>query len=100
LRESSFEVLNKLKDYLEKNKNVKIELSAHTDCIGSHESNNRLSQQRAESCKQHLLKLGIDSSRITAKGYGKTRMIIEDCELQKADDSAAQKNRRVEVKIL
>lgn len=100
LRPESHKILDKLKEYLTKNKDLKIELSAHTDCIGSHAYNNRLSQQRAESCLKYLEGKGIAPGRIKAIGYGKTRMIIEDCELQKQDDSAAQKNRRVEVKIL
>lgn len=100
LRQDSYKVLDKLIEYLNKNDGIQIELSAHTDCIGKDSYNLSLSQRRANSCKAYLLEKGIDKKRITAKGYGKRKMIITDCDLQRRDDSAAQKNRRVEVKIL
>jgi outer membrane protein OmpA-like peptidoglycan-associated protein len=100
LRQESFKVLDKLISYLKKNSEIKIELSAHTDCMGKDSYNLALSQRRANSCKAYLLEKGIEKDRIMAKGYGKRKMIITDCDLQRRDDSAAQKNRRVEVKIL
>lgn len=100
LRSDSHKVLDKLTEYLQKNPTIKIELSAHTDCMGKDSYNLKLSQRRANSCKEYLLNKGIEKSRIIPKGYGKRKMIITDCELQRKDDAAAQKNRRVEVKIL
>lgn len=100
LTKESFPILEKLKNFLIDNPDVKIELSAHTDCIGKDDYNLWLSDKRANSSKTYLVKAGISANRITAKGYGEQRMIVLDCELQKRDDSEAQKNRRVEVKIL
>lgn len=100
LRKESFPILDKVKDLLNDNADISIELSAHTDCIGKDKYNLWLSQRRAESSRKYLIENGISPDRITPKGYGEQRMIVTDCELQKKDDEEAQKNRRVEVKIL
>lgn len=100
VKKESFAILDKVEKLLNENPDIKIELSAHTDCMGSDSYNLELSQRRAENSKSYLIKAGISSSRIKAKGYGEQKMIVTDCELQKKDDNEAQKNRRVEVKIL
>ncbi|PKR79682.1 hypothetical protein CW751_13665 [Brumimicrobium salinarum] len=100
IREESFPVLDKVKNFLNENPNINIELSAHTDCIGKDNYNLWLSDRRASRSKKYLVEAGIDPKRIKAKGYGEQKMIVKDCELQKRDDKEAQKNRRVEVKIL
>lgn len=100
IQEKSMPVLKKLKGFLNENPNVKIELSAHTDCQGEDKYNLWLSDRRAKNTKEYLVNNGIAPERIQAKGYGEEKMIVTDCELQKRDDTEAQKNRRVEVKIL
>jgi outer membrane protein OmpA-like peptidoglycan-associated protein len=100
IQKESFPVLEKVKDFLNENPDIKIELSAHTDCMGKDKYNLWLSDRRANSSKKYLVNAGISAERIKAKGYGEQKMIVTDCELQKKDDSEAQKNRRVEVKIL
>ncbi len=50
-----------------------IEMSAHTDMIGTDEANNELSQKRANSVTSYFLSKGIPEGRVIAKGYGKTR---------------------------
>ena len=72
LRSESKEALQELITMLEDNPNVTIELSAHTDRIGSEAYNESLSQRRAQSVVDYLIKGGIASDRLTAKGYGKT----------------------------
>ncbi|MEX1192028.1 MAG: OmpA family protein [Brumimicrobium sp.] len=100
IQKESFPVLEKVKDFMNENPGIKIELSAHTDCMGEDKYNLWLSDRRAKSSKKYLVEAGISSDRIQPKGYGEQKMIVKDCELQKKDDSQAQKNRRVEVKIL
>lgn len=100
IQRESFPVLEKLKSFLNENPNVRVELSAHTDCMGEDKYNLWLSKRRAKSSKVYLVNAGISADRIEPKGYGEQKMIVKDCELQKKDDSEAQKNRRVEVKIL
>lgn len=99
IQEESFEIVDNLYQFLVRNRTIVVELSAHTDCIGSDSQNMKLSKKRAESCYQYLIQKGIDKSRLVPKGYGKTQM-LNDCETQKADAKAAALNRRVEIKLL
>ena len=73
LRPESATALNELVRLLNENPNVTIELSAHTDCRGSDEYNERLSQRRAESVVSYLIAHGIAADRLTPKGYGEGR---------------------------
>ena len=70
LRPESATALDELVRLLNENPNVTIELSAHTDCRGSDEYNERLSQRRAESVVSYLIAHGIAADRLTPKGYG------------------------------
>ena len=58
---------------MNENPNVTIELSAHTDCRGSDQYNERLSQQRAQNVVNYLIQHGIEKERLTPKGYGESR---------------------------
>jgi len=73
LRPESKEALDGLVELLNDNPNVTIELSAHTDRVGSEEYNIGLSQRRAQSVVDYLIASGIDKERLTAVGYGKTQ---------------------------
>ena len=75
--------LAKLVKLLNDNPNITIELSAHTDMKGTDEFNNELSQKRAQSCCDFLLKQGIEKERLTPVGYGKTKPVIADKALNK-----------------
>ncbi len=73
LRPESKEGLNQLINMMNDNPNVTIELSAHADRKGAEEYNQNLSQRRAQSVVDYLIKGGIDKERLTAVGYGKTK---------------------------
>jgi len=105
LRESSFNELDKVVELLNKNTKLKVELGAHTDSRGSDAYNSKLSQERAQSCVNYLTSKGIDKSRLHAKGYGETKLLISDAEIAKMNteekkEKAHQENRRTEFKIL
>ncbi len=72
---SETELLHLVK-LLQDNPNITIELSAHTDMKGTDEFNNELSQKRAQSCCDFLLKQGIEAERLTPVGYGKTKPVV------------------------
>ena len=56
------------------NPNLVVELRSHTDSRGTEERNDLLSQNRAQSCVDFLVKeMKIDAARIVPKGYGKSR---------------------------
>lgn len=73
LRPESKSALDEIAVMLEDNPNVSIEMSAHTDRKGSDEYNINLSQRRAKSVVDYLLEKGINPSRLTSVGYGKSR---------------------------
>jgi peptidoglycan-associated lipoprotein len=72
LRPESKEALDEVVTMLADNPNITIELMAHTDRIGSDAYNENLSQRRAQSVVDYLIRAGIDPERLEAKGYGKT----------------------------
>lgn len=69
----STKALDSLLIMLNDNPNITIELAAHTDSKGSDAYNKNLSQRRAESVVNYLIKHGIAKDRLTAVGYGEER---------------------------
>ena len=65
--------LNELKELLEQNPNITIELSAHCDFRGSASYNEKLSQARAEAAVAYLVSQGIEKERMTPVGYGEAK---------------------------
>jgi peptidoglycan-associated lipoprotein len=93
--------LNKLVTLLEDNPDMKIELSSHTDSVGTVEYNLDLSQRRAESAVRYLIESGISPERVVAKGYGELRPIARNTNPDGTDNERGrQKNRRTEFEIL
>ncbi|MBW7867056.1 MAG: OmpA family protein [Brumimicrobium sp.] len=74
LRPKSKEVLDKLYEFIKLNDNLTIQINSHTDCRGSDTYNQKLSQRRAQSCVDYLVKeKGIEKERLIAIGYGESR---------------------------
>jgi outer membrane protein OmpA-like peptidoglycan-associated protein len=80
--------------------NITVELGSHTDCRGSDEYNQKLSQRRAESAVQYIVSHGINPSRITAKGYGKSEPVNKYLDCSKCTEIQHQENRRTEIKVV
>lgn len=80
---------------LKDNPSLEIELGGHTDNRGSSSANLRLSETRASTIMDYLIKNDIDQRRLKAKGYGGTKPIASN-----ASAETRKKNRRVEIKIL
>ncbi len=95
LNVESYKELNKVIDLLEKNPKIKVEISAHTDDIGSESYNMKLSQKRAKSVVNYLISNDIQSDRLIAKGYGESQPLVPN-----TSDENRAKNRRVELKII
>ncbi len=92
--ESSYE-LDRILPYFKKFPNMKIELSGHTDAVGSDEANQKLSNDRANSVRDYLIRKGIDPEKIVAVGYGESVPVATN-----DTDEGRQLNRRVEFKVL
>ena len=73
LAAESYASLDELKELLEQNPNITIELSAHCDFRGSASYNEKLSQARAESAVAYLVEQGIEKERMTPVGYGEDK---------------------------
>jgi outer membrane protein OmpA-like peptidoglycan-associated protein len=95
LDEKSKVELNKMSEFLTKNKTIKIEISGHTDDVGSDTENMELSRKRAQSVQEYLHQSGIAADRISAKGYGETQPVAPN-----DSEQNRQKNRRIEWRIL
>jgi outer membrane protein OmpA-like peptidoglycan-associated protein len=71
---------------------------SHTDNRGSDDYNNKLSERRAKSTVQYIISKGIDESRISGKGYGKSEPKV-DCQTNCTEADHAT-NRRSEFMIV
>lgn len=73
LRPESKTALDEMAQMLRDNPNVTIEMSSHTDRIGSDEYNMDLSHRRAKSVVDYLIAAGITADRLKYQGYGESR---------------------------
>lgn len=86
---------------LQRNPDIVVELSSHTDWVGTDEANNILSQHRAESVVNYLISKGIDAKAMRPKGYGETRPIAPNQNEDGSDNpQGRQLNRRTEFKVI
>lgn len=73
LRDESKVALDEMVQVMKDNPHISIEMAAHTDRIGSDRYNNALSERRAQSVVDYLIKNGIARERLQPHGYGKSR---------------------------
>lgn len=93
--ETSFGELKKLLEILTDNPHINIRIDGHTDNVGAEDANLKLSQERTEAIKEHLIEKGIDGSRLSAKGFGETTPIAPN-----NSEKHKKLNRRVEFLIV
>jgi outer membrane protein OmpA-like peptidoglycan-associated protein len=72
-----------------------ISVNGHTDDVGTDEYNMGLSERRAQAVYDYLVKAGLPASRMTVKGWGKSKPLVEG-----TSEEARAKNRRVELGIV
>ena len=95
LQKKSQQELDDLCKMLRINPELKMEISGHTDNVGSIEFNKRLSYNRAKAVVSYLQSKGIEQARITPKGYGMEFPIATNM-----NEEGRQRNRRTEFKII
>lgn len=93
-KESETELENIVK-LLNENPDIRLEVSGHTDNKGSAASNKKVSEARAKSVVDHLVKKGIDPKRLTVVGYGFDQPIADN-----NTEEGRAKNRRTEIKVI
>ncbi|MCE3258921.1 MAG: ompA 2 [Bacteroidetes bacterium] len=97
--------LNYLYNIMKDNPTTKVELNSHTDSRDDDKKNLELSQKRAQSCVDYLVKeKGIHPDRLKAVGKGETELLVKDDQIKKAKtqqekEALHQKNRRTTFKI-
>lgn len=100
IRPDARPILDSLANLLQDNPEIiKIELTSHTDCRGSEEYNEDLSQKRAESAVEYLVRAGVSPDRMVARGYGESQPVV-DCVCESCTEEEHQANRRTAFKIL
>lgn len=87
--------LQKLVAFLEKNKDLRVEIQGHTDSSGNPESNLELSKRRAQSVVDYLAEHNIQVGRLVSEGYGDTRPIASN-----ETAEGRKQNRRTTIKII
>lgn len=95
LRSESMDELNRLVNFMKKLKNIRVEVSGHTDNISSASFNKDLSRKRAKAVVNYLVKSGISANRLEFEGYGLDQPIETN-----TTEEGRKANRRTEIKII
>lgn len=95
LKEKSRAELQKIIRFLNDNPSIRVEISGHTDNVGSPEYNRQLSEKRAKAVYEYLTENGIKSSRLLPKGYGPDQPVGSN-----TTEEGRQLNRRIEFKVI
>lgn len=91
IKPESMGFLNQMAAWLKQNPAIKLEVDGYTDSDGNADANIKLSQQRADAVSKQLVSMGIDASRLVAKGFGANKPISDN-----ATPEGKANNRRVE----
>jgi outer membrane protein OmpA-like peptidoglycan-associated protein len=91
---SSSSILTKVYNVMRNKSSINFEIGGHTDNVGNSAANQRLSEARAKSVYNYLIKRGIAASRLTFVGYGDTNPVADN-----GTAAGKAKNRRVQFTI-
>jgi outer membrane protein OmpA-like peptidoglycan-associated protein len=94
LRPAAREKLAKISGIVLAYPELRLEVEGHTDSVGSDTYNERLSQQRAASVRDYLIKQGVPEPNISAQGFGESQPVASN-----ANAAGRQQNRRVELVV-
>lgn len=95
LTEQSVAVIDEFILFLKDNPGVKIAIHGHTDNVGDHLTNQKLSEDRARSVYEYLIFEDISATRLSYQGFGSSKPIADN-----SKETGRLKNRRTEFKIL
>jgi outer membrane protein OmpA-like peptidoglycan-associated protein len=87
-------VLDDISSTLSQYESTIVNIDGHTDSVGTDESNQRLSENRANSVRAYMVSRGVISQRILTRGYGESMPIADN-----STDYGRQQNRRVEITL-
>ncbi len=95
LKDESYPELDRAVRFLTKHSHINISIEGHTDDVGTADYNKKLSENRAKTVKDYLVKNGISANRIKTVGHGFSIPIKKE-----KTEEARSLNRRVEMKII
>ncbi len=95
LRPDSMIILDDAAAVMQRYPDIKVEIAGHTDSVGTDEYNMGLSARRAQAVMDYFASKGIDTSRLSFKGYGESMPIVDN-----STASNRAQNRRVEMRII
>ena len=95
IRTSSYGTLDRLADFAYDCRGLTIAITGHTDASGDEAWNRRLSLIRAQAVADHLIRAGIDASRLHVRGLGSAVPIADNTTRQ-----GRSRNRRIEFTLL
>jgi outer membrane protein OmpA-like peptidoglycan-associated protein len=96
IRPESIVILDKAVEVLTTYPSARYNIDGHTDTTGSTDSNQRLSEARANAVRDYLVGKGIAADRLVANGFGETKPLNNPEVTQ--DDK--QRNRRIEFNLI
>ncbi len=85
---------------LDQDKNISIELASHTDARGNSDSNQNLSDRRAQSVVNYIVNKGISRSRLVPVGYGETKLKNRCSDGVPCTEMEHMENRRTEFRVI
>lgn len=100
LRQGAVQSLDWVVELMNQYPSLVIELSAHTDSRGSSTYNQWLSRKRAESAMAYVVRRGIPSNRLRARGYGENLLRNHCSDDSDCSEAEHQYNRRTEVRVI
>ena len=100
IRPDAAEDLEKIIAVMNQYPNMVIDIRSHTDSRQTHKYNELLSDRRAKSTLEFMVKNGINRNRLTAKGYGETQLVNNCSDDVPCSEAEHQKNRRSEFIVL
>ena len=96
LKPESIAEVENIRELLVRDAHLRVQINGHTDNSGNAASNKALSLKRASSVVDYLVKHGIATSRLSAKGYGSDRPIVSNDD----EEGGRAINRRTEIEII
>ncbi|HXB39275.1 MAG TPA: SpaA isopeptide-forming pilin-related protein, partial [Bacteroidia bacterium] len=93
-------VMDKVVQIMKSNANLKIEISSHTDSRAADKFNLTLSQKRAKFAVDYIISKGIEAKRLSAVGYGESKLINKCGNNVTCTEEEHAQNRRTEFKII
>jgi outer membrane protein OmpA-like peptidoglycan-associated protein len=96
IKNESLSELENIRELLVSNTFLKVQINGHTDNTGNAATNMALSLKRAEAVVNFLIGKGVDTTRLSAKGFGSQRPLVSNDD----ETEGREINRRTEIEIL